>query len=363
MLSAHDKKFLHAILSTGAEYDTIQKILETIGSLEGAWRAAASGLESAGVGRERAEAIAEAQKSLDPDAEMRKLVGHMISLISAEDADFPKELSEIPSPPFALYIKGRLRTEKPRLAVVGTRKATPYGRQACEKIIRELAEKSDVEIVSGLAQGIDAEAHRAALKSGTTTIGVLGSGLDRASFFPYENWNMAEEMVAKGGAVISEYPPGSPALKHHFPARNRIISGLAKAVLVVEAPERSGALITANFALEQGRDVFAVPGQMFSANAVGANRLIQQGAKLIASADDIIDELGLPRRSLESKIETFLTGEKEKTILEILSDPASVDDIKSKTAFSTPEIMTCISMLELKGFIRPMGQNRFQKII
>ncbi|MBI2097227.1 MAG: DNA-protecting protein DprA [Candidatus Sungbacteria bacterium] len=362
MLSARNKKFLHAILLTGAEYDTVQKILETIGSLESAWRATASELESAGVGRERAEAIAGVQKSLDPDDEMRKLVGQMIALVARDDPEFPKELLEIPSPPFTLYIKGRLTTRKPRLAVVGTRKATIYGKQACEKIIHDLADKTDLEIVSGLAQGIDTEAHRHALKNNLKTIGVLGSGIDRQSFFPYENWNLAEEIIRKGGAVISEYPPGTPALKHHFPARNRIISGLALATLVVEAPEKSGALITANFALEQGRDVLAIPGQMFSLNALGVHRLIQSGAKLVTSADDIIDELGLERKSISQKAETLLTDQKEKIILSILAEPQSVDDIKLKAGLTTPEIVSCLTLLELKGFIRPMGQNKFQRV-
>lgn len=362
-MPAHDKKFLHAFLSTGAEYDTMQKIIGAFSSLEKAWRANPSELESAGMDQERAEAIASARESLQPDAEMRKLVGQMVSLTTTGEPDFPKEFDEIPSPPLWLYIKGRLSQEKPRLAVVGTRKATPYGRQAAEKIIRDLAEKTDIEIVSGLAQGIDAEAHKAALANNLKTIGVLGSGPDRASFFPYENWNLAEKIVAEGGAIISEYPPGAPALKHHFPARNRIISGLSLGVLVVEAPEKSGALITANFALEHGRDVFAIPGQMFSPNAAGANHLIQQGAKLVSSADDIIDELGLRRKTLEEKTETFLTDGRERTILEILSEPAGVDEIKAQTNLSTPEIITILSELELKGLVRAAGQSRFQKII
>lgn len=362
MPDAHEKKFLHAILLTGAEYDSIQKIRTYFGSYQAAWESNAKELEALGLSSERAEAIVKARETIRPDDEMRKLVAQSIALVTADETGFPKEFANIASPPFYLYIKGKIDDAKPRLAVVGTRKATAYGREAARKIIRELAEKTSIEIISGLAQGIDTEAHRAALASNLVTIGVIGSGPDRASFFPYENWNLAEEIVAKGGAVISEYPPGAPALKHHFPARNRIIAALSLGTLVVEAPEKSGALITANFALEQGRDVFAVPGQMFSANAAGAHRLIQNGAKLVTSADDIIDELRLARRSPKEKADTLLTDAKEKTILEILSEPKNVDEIKAKVEMSTPEIVSCLTMLELRGFVRPMGENRFQRI-
>lgn len=352
MLPPQEKKFLHALLLAGVEYDALARVRAAFNSYEAAWRAGAHGLANAGLAAERVEAIIAARERTLPDEEMRKLIAEGISLVAAEDAEFPAELRTIASPPFALYIKGRVDPAKPRLAVVGTRKATSYGREATRKIIGDLAAETDLVIVSGLAQGIDAEAHRAALES----------GMDRRSFFPPENWNLAGQILERGGAVVSEYPPGTPALKHHFPARNRIIAGLAAGTLVVEAPEKSGALITAHFALEQGRDVFAIPGQLFSPNAAGAHRLIQDGAKLVTCAGDIIEELGLARRHREDMAEALLTTEAEKTILRILGEPASVDEIKMKTNFPTPEIVSCLSVLELKGFVRPMGQNRFQKI-
>lgn len=363
MPDAQEKKFLHALLLTGAEYDSIVTIRQALPSYEEAWRTSFSALAAAGLSSECAEAIISAREKTRPDEEMRKLVSQSIVLLTREDPEFPKELAHLASPPLWLYIKGRLDYKKPRLAVVGTRKATQYGHEAAKKIIRDLAEKTDLVIASGLAQGIDAAAHRAALENGLMTFGVIGGGMDSPSFFPAENWHLAEEIVKKGGAVISEYPPGAPALKHHFIARNRIIAGLSAGTLVIEAPEKSGALITASFALEQGRDVFAVPGQMFSPNAGGVNKLIQDGAKLVTSADDIIDELGLARRKTAERVSASLTGVNEKTILEILSEPTSVDEIKVKTSLETPEIISCLSMLELKGFVRPMGQNRFQRIM
>ena len=361
MPAAHEKKFLHALLLTGAEYDSIQKLFLAFGSYQAAWQADSHTLQNAGLDQERIAAIARARSLTKPDEEMRKLVAAGIVLSTSDEAGFPQELANIAAPPAWLYIKGRVEA-KSRLAVVGTRKATAYGREAAQKIIRDLADQTDVVIVSGLAQGIDAEAHRAALASNLTTIGVLGGGMDRASFFPPENWRLAEEMVRSGGAVISEYPPGTPALPHHFLIRNRIIAGLSLGVLVVEAPQRSGALNTVSYALEQGRDIFAVPGQMFSPNTIGVHRLIQDGAKLVTRAEDIVEELKLPRRTPKEKIEAALTGETEHTILQLLSEPQSVDDLKIKTNLATPEIVSCLSMLELKGFVRPMGQNRFQRI-
>lgn len=360
-MQSHEKKFLHSLLLTGAEYDAVEK-LSALESFERMWKADQGTLRAAGLSEERITAIEESRNRLNPDEEMRKLVAQSIALVARGDPEFPQELLEMAQPPFALYIKGRLEPGKPRLAVVGTRKATQYGREATRKLIRDLADQTEIEIVSGLAQGIDGEAHRVALEYGLKTLGILGSGMDRNSFFPYEHWNLAEEILKKGGAVISEYPPGAPALPHHFPARNRIVAGLSRGVLVVEAPEKSGVNHTVRFALEQGREVFAVPGPMFSPNTAGVHRLIQDGAKLVTRADDIIEELGLPRRSQKEKAETVLTDETEKTILEILSEPTSVDELKEKTNMPTPEIVTTLSLLELKGFIRPMGQNRFQRI-
>lgn len=362
MSTVADKKFLHALALAGAEADTLSVLEGAFHSYEAAWRAGASSLRAAGLAEERVRAIAEARESADPDEQMRELVSAGIALVAAGDPDFPSALLEISSPPHALYIKGRIPAELPRLAVVGTRKATAYGREAARRLIRDLARESRAAIVSGLAEGIDAAAHEAAIEAGLPTIGVLGGGMDRESFFPPVNWKLAEEMIAHDGAIISEYPPGAPALKHRFPARNRIIAGLSSGVLVVEAPERSGALITARFALEQGRDVLAVPGQMFNPNAAGTHRLIQDGAALVTHADDIINALGLSRRSPSEQAAALLPGETERAILKLLDEPASVDDIKERTDLATADIVSCLSLLELKGFVRPMGQNRYQRI-
>ena len=356
------KKFLHLLLLSGAEYDALKKLRAAFASYEDVWRASASALQTAGLGEERILAITDMREKLAPDDEMRKLVAAGIALVALEDPEYPADLRHLAQAPFGLYIKGRM-SQKPRIAVVGTRKATSYGREAVKKVIADLARAADIAIVSGLAQGIDAQAHRSALDERLETIGVIGSGMDRASFFPPENYGLAEEIVAKGGAVISEYPPGAPGLKHHFPARNRIIAGLAAGTLVAEAPEKSGALITANFALEQGREVFAIPGPLFSPTSTGVHRLIQNGAKLVSSADDILNEVDIPRREAPIAAAAVLTDATERTIVELLREPQSVDDIKLATQLPTPDIITCISVLELKGLIRPMGQNRYQRVL
>ncbi|KKW18658.1 MAG: protecting protein DprA protein, partial [Parcubacteria group bacterium GW2011_GWB1_50_9] len=215
-------------------------------------------------------------------------------LIRETDSDYPLLLAQIPNPPFILYGTGRatLFESQIPLGVVGSRKPTSYGIQATETITETLA-RAGACIISGLALGIDAIAHRTAVEAGGATIAVLGSGIDNESLYPPSNQGLARRITESGGAVISEYPPGTPALKEHFPARNRIISGLSKGILVVEAQEKSGALITARFALEQNRDVFAVPGSIFSLSSKGTNALIQEGAKLVSCGEDILKEYGI----------------------------------------------------------------------
>lgn len=219
----------------------------------------------------------------------------MIKAITIKDPEYPKLLKETFNPPTNMYVRGNYKIlNKPGIAIVGTRKNTAYGERATDNIAGELA-KSGFVIISGLALGIDTIAHKSALKNNGVTIAVLGSSIDGQSIYPKENLKLAEEIIASGGAVISEYPSPTPPTKYTFPQRNRIVSGLSEATLVIEAPERSGALITARYALEQNREVFAVPGDIFSENSIGTNNLIKQGAKPITSAKEIISSLGIQR--------------------------------------------------------------------
>jgi DNA processing protein len=358
-----DLKFLNAwnsIPNIGPV--TIRVLREHFGSLEEAWRAGEADLVSAGLGPQKIQSVNWKRPSIHPDRGIEKLLRDNIWILTDDDPLFPLPLKEIPSPPFFLYGKGdvrKLSTKSVMLGVVGTRRPTPYGIEATEILVRELVE-AGIIIVSGLAWGIDAKAHETTLEENGTTIAVLGSGLDQASIFPPENKGLAKRVVEKGGVMISEYAPETPATKDHFPARNRIIAGLSQGVVVVEAREKSGALITARLALEQNREVFALPGSIFSSTSRGPNQLIQQGAKLVQSAQDILEELGIEYTGKEQR--SFSFGEKEKLIYELLEESLSVDTIKQKTSLETSVIIATLSFLELKGLIKNLGQDTYQRI-
>lgn len=285
---------------------------------------------------------------------------HEIRAITQKDEEFPRLLKEIPVPPALLYVRGKLIPEEKCLAVVGTRKPSRYGMEAAEKIIGELARiSSGLVIVSGLATGIDTVAHTEALKNKMRTIAVLGSGIDKNTIFPPQNKNLADKIEESGGAVISEYASGMPALAHHFPARNRIVSGLALGTMIIEAKEKSGALITARLSLEQNREVFALPGSIFSPNSYGPHWLIKKGAKLATSAEDILEELNIvPNAELNKERQFSLLTREEKIVQEILAaEELTVDELKEKTSFTVSGILSLLSMLELKGLVKRMGNG------
>lgn len=361
-----DLKFLNGFNSIPAVGPASLRLLQNhFGTFEAAWRADSTEFSRAGLSARALAAIAWKKPSINPDREIMRVVRENIWLITEQDPSYPPSLKEIPSPPLMLYGRGEvsaLGKENILLGVVGTRRPTSYGVETTGSIVRELI-AAGVSVVSGLATGIDAEAHRVALEERGTTIGVLGSGLDRDAIFPPENKGLAQKIVEAGGAIISEYAPGTPAAKEHFPARNRIISGLARGTLVVEAREKSGALITARLALEQNREVFAVPGSVFSPTSRGPNRLIKDGAKLVQNASDILEELGMEYNNINKKIAHELLDEKEQLILQILEEPMGVDLLKEKTGLETAVIVTSLSLLELKGAVKNLGQDTYQKII
>lgn len=287
-----------------------------------------------------------------------------IKELSIKDGLYPKALKEIPSPPEKIFVRGNIAADEKCLAVVGTRKPTRYGIEAAEKIIRELADAANLTIVSGLALGIDTIAHAEAMKKGLRTIAVLGSGIDKNSIYPAQNKNLAERIIESGGAVVSEYPRGTPPLKQHFPERNRIISGFSLGTLIIEAKEKSGALITARFALEHNREVFAVPGPIFSSSAAGTNWLIKKGAKLTTSAEDILEELRItPMIKERSAQKISLLQKEEKTVFEAIAiDALTVEEIKEKTGLSTPDILSSLSMLELKNLAKRIDNGRWMRL-
>jgi DNA processing protein len=329
-------------------------------SVEKAWRASEKELQNAGLTDQPLTALLKTRAKLDLDAEMRKVQTVGAQLITLVDENYPANLKSIPDAPPVIYVKGTLLpTDKLALAIVGTRRATRYGRDVAHRMSHWLA-KNDVTIVSGLAQGIDAAAHLGALEAKGRTIAVLGCGIDR--MYPQEHENLARNIV-QNGALISEYPIGMPPTAQNFPRRNRIVSGLSLGVLIAEAPENSGALITAEAALEQGRDVFAIPANIFNPMGTGGNKLIQEGAKLVMRVRDILDELNVTYTEHETREQTEKIApesELEVTLLNLLeADPIHVDDIIRETGLSTAEVVATLTILELKGLAQSTGHMQY----
>jgi DNA processing protein len=283
-----------------------------------------------------------------------------VSILTYRDPGYPRRLLEIYDYPPLLYVRGQLtETDDLAVAVVGSRQVGSYGRRMAERIAFGLAQRG-VTVVSGLARGIDSQAHRGALEGGGRTLAVLGSGID--VIYPPENRALAEQ-IARSGAVVSEFPLGTKPEAGHFPRRNRIISGLSRGVVVAAAGIRSGALLTANFALDQGREVFAVPGNIDCPGSQGPHHLIQVGAKLVQDVDDILEELQVPGRPLPrgapSESAHDLSTE-EKRLLDLLTDrPAPVDHLISRSGFQPSETLALLFSLEMKGFIQQLSGKRF----
>lgn len=308
------------------------------------------------------ELFLEAKKLYNPDVEIEKLRKLNIGYLTIFDNEYPSILKELYDAPAVLYIKGSTEVFKqPGLAVVGSRKFTSYGQNVAYKLSRESAENS-ICIISGLALGIDATAHKAALDAEGLTIGVLGCGLDRV--YPVSNQGLAREIIENNGAIISEYPPGTEAYKQNFPARNRIIAGLSRGILVVEAAEISGALITATAGLEYNREIFAVPGPINSETSAGCNRLIQKGAKLVITCDDILDELNIEKINIAEKISEILpdNGDEAAIIKIIEKEELPADVILQETKLNVIELNSILTIMEMKGLIENVGGRYRRKL-
>jgi len=276
------------------------------------------------------------------------------------DTDYPAKLKDIYDPPYAIYIKGnKIKLNNPLIAVVGSRKSTPYGRWAAYEFAKELT-KWDVGIISGLALGIDTCGHRGALEENGYTIGVLGCGLDQC--YPAANRSLMDKMIIDG-CMISEYPIGMPPLKHNFPARNRIVSGLSDGVIVIEAAEKSGALITVEYALDQGKDIYALPGNINSTQSKGTNKLIRDGARILLEVEDIIENLKhkypIGKKSLDQSAKEDLS-KMESIIYEIIKrNPVNIDLIINETRMKASELNSILTILEIKGYVSQMPGKTF----
>jgi DNA processing protein len=323
-------------------------------TLAAAWLAPGADLVAAGLDRRTARSIVTRRDAIDLDAEMAKLARSGVQALAPNSPGYPELLRESEDEPAVLYVRGEIRPEdRAALAVVGTRKASAYGREATTRLVADLV-RSNVTIVSGLARGIDTAAHRAALDHGGRTIAVLACGLD--TVYPADNTGLAREILRRG-ALVSEHPLGVKPEASFFPRRNRIMSGLSLGVLLVEAGEESGAHITVRYALEQNRDVFAVPGSIFSPGSRGAHRWIQEGAKLVTRAEDILEDLNLAvlGQQLELKAVVPATPLEQQIARLLAQQPAHIDEMVRQTGSPIAEVSSTLAMMELKGMVRQLG--------
>lgn len=333
-------------------------LLERFGTIHNAWNAPTHELVSA-LDTRSADQLFALREHLDVSVLYEKSTRNDVRISCWTDPDYPSLLREIPAPPPLIYYRGQLlESDSVAVAIVGTRRATAYGREVTHRIAFELAQ-AGVTIVSGLALGIDGVAHRAALEAGGRTIAVLGSGLD--VIYPGSHRDLANR-ISQQGAVVSDYPPGTKPDRYNFPPRNRIISGLSRGVVVTEAPEKSGALLTVNFAAEQGRDAFAVPGPVHAPASAGCLHIIREGALMVRSAADIMEDLHIRTTQQDDEpLQARLpVSDEDRRLLSVLtSQPQHIDDIAEKVGGTISQVSGQLMMLELQGTVRSVGAGYY----
>jgi len=350
---------LHSLEQIGNR--TLWKIKNYFGSFQNCLDAPSQDLQASFLSEDIASRILAARQNIDRQQMLKDYLDSGARLSCIEDEDYPLWLGKIHDPPYLLYYRGELSSlNELSIAIVGSRRASSYGKIQSFRLSRELAAKG-ITIVSGMARGIDTEAHKGALEAGGQTIAVLGSGLD--VIYPPENKQLYNE-ISQQGAVITEFPPHTHPEPGNFPMRNRVIAGLSRGVLVVEAQQRSGALITVDFALEQGRDVFAVPGPINSKNSEGTNNLIKQGACLVTEINDILSEYGIEENETNlQQGKLFDLSSEEKLVLELLSSESKhFDDLVYESKLTIGELSTYLLQMELKGIIEALPGNYYVKI-
>lgn len=349
----------HALLAHYPKitYTRYKKLVGYFSDISEIWDAELTDLIKAGLDDTIAHEFLLWRESTDHKKILDNLEREKITTVSLGEKGYPELLAQITDPPHTLFIRGSLpKHDLPSIAIVGTRHHTNYGRQITEELAYELA-RQGLGIVSGLALGIDGIAHEAALKAQGITVAVLGSGIDRATVYPASHQNLSERIIFQGGAIISEYPPGFRPTIYSFPARNRIVAGLTLGTLIIEAPQESGALITARCALDYNREVMALPHPITSAAGEGANKLIQRGAALITCAQDVMDVLNLKNiKELIDNRSTLPATPTEATILQTLSkEPIHIDEIIKKTNLGSGVTMSTLTLMEMKGRVKNMG--------
>lgn len=337
----------------------IERLLARFGTLEAAWAASAHDLRAV-LDARALSALLDARSRADPPRDLAAIRERGIVVYCPADPGYPRLLAEISGRPPILYCRGQLLPEdEVAVGIVGTRRATSYGRQSAQEISGALA-AARVTVVSGLARGVDAAAHRAALGAGGRTIAVLGSGVD--VIYPGEHRQLAEQIQASG-AIVSELPPDAKPDAQNFPARNRIISGMSLGVAVIEAPMRSGALITATFAADQGREVFVVPGSVFAASSEGSNALLRDGARIIRNGEDILEDLQLGiangARPTQAALPLALDQDELAIYEQLGAEPQHIDELAAATNLSAMKLNALLMTMELKSLVRNHGMQYY----
>ncbi|MDO8511979.1 MAG: DNA-processing protein DprA [bacterium] len=362
----------------------LHALIKYAGSIEQAWAVPDEALEQYGWTAEQRQLFNAHRKNYQPEKALERLYHLGIEFIPDTSPKFPKSLLDIFDPPLGLYVRGKLHQNSLNIAFVGSRKATPYGKTVTNMLVRPLAAKG-VVIISGLAYGIDAEAHQATLQSNGTTWAVMGNGCDEMTLYPRAHRQLAKDIINNDGAVISEYPPGTPGQPYFFPQRNRIVSGLSRAIVVVEAGLQSGALITARLGLEQNREVFAVPGPITSEMSQGTNELIRDGATPVSSAEQIMDALELfslfggisPSKAARqishkdidavSNIVARTTSnqpqnDQEKVLTVLSTNPLAIDEIVKASTLPSQVVGSILTLLEIEGLVKDIGNKNYTRI-
>jgi len=337
----------------------VRALIDHFGDLETAWTADLNDLREAGLDRRAIENLLNVRKTIDLDQEVDRVQKTGARIVIWDDLDYPPLLKNLPDAPPVLYVKGQMMVADREwtVAIVGTRRASAYGRQVAETLATDLV-RNGITIVSGLARGIDSVAHEAALKAGGRTLAVLACGIDQV--YPPEHAKLAARMLEQG-ALLTEAPCGSPPEGGNFPARNRIISGLSLGTIVVEAAETSGALITSDRALEQGREVFAVPGNIFAKTSHGTNYLLKEGATLVTSAQDVLEALNLKMVTAHSEARAVIPEDPtEAKLFALLSnDPTHVDYLVRESGLPVAQVSSTLALMELKGSVRQVAGMQY----
>jgi DNA processing protein len=365
---AHDDIFLHCLGKIpGVGSGKLRKIMTHFESADAAWHGTPEDFVRAGLPEKVAETIVSERKNIFPEREKEVLEKHGIRLVPIESDDYPELLAEIPNPPRLLYLRGNAHpNDHPLLTIVGTRKPSEYGLGVTREFSSELG-KSGITIVSGLALGIDKEAHKGALEGKGDTIAVLGNGLDDQSIAPRNHLELAHA-VSRRGALLSDYPPGTPAADFTFPARNRIMAGMSLGTIVIEASEKSGTLITARLALDFNREVFAVPGSIYSEGSRGPHALLKQGATLATCLSDILDALPLIRErttqtknsgSQEAKEPQNLSPNEERLLKILGCDTLHIDALVKRSTLGTSNALSALAFLEMKNLVKNVGNMHY----